>query len=278
MLAPCDALHRWCPTAPRSGETGTDLYDDDESRAFYEQLPDLKAVLPALLFGDPTEGGKEGGKEGAGRGGEERAPAELERLLGTLPLCNTREQLDGLASELCAQGLRFHRRKLVKALLAPPRGKPSTLPCYARLAATLHPCFRHVGSELLAALCADFEQLRDGAETQSREREMQSRVANAVYLGELTKFGVAPPDRIFSLLKSLFDDFSPSHAQARHPAATRSPRDRHCVSLTTSRLRLRRRRRQHRRRRRRQARRPPPRRAGHLQPPRDMRPLPLPVG
>ena len=28
------------------------LFDDEEARSFYEDLPDLRAVLPGVLFGD----------------------------------------------------------------------------------------------------------------------------------------------------------------------------------------------------------------------------------
>ena len=34
------------------GDDEDDIFDDAESRAYYEQLPDLKSVLPAVLFDD----------------------------------------------------------------------------------------------------------------------------------------------------------------------------------------------------------------------------------
>ena len=60
--------------------------------------------------------------------------------------------VDEVASNLVCSGARTHRRKLVRALLQPPRHRPEALPHYARLAATLALCFKHVDSELAALL------------------------------------------------------------------------------------------------------------------------------
>ena len=36
-------------------ESAGGLFDDKDTRSFYETLPDLKAVLPAVLFGEGGE-------------------------------------------------------------------------------------------------------------------------------------------------------------------------------------------------------------------------------
>ena len=60
------------------GESGGGLYADAEERAFYEQLPDLRAVLPAVLFSE------EGDADTSG----------LEEAMRRLPSCSSRREVD----------------------------------------------------------------------------------------------------------------------------------------------------------------------------------------
>ena len=55
-------------------ESAGGLFDDKDTRSFYETLPDLKAVLPAVLFGE---------------GGEAVAPTLTPTLALTLTLTPT---------------------------------------------------------------------------------------------------------------------------------------------------------------------------------------------
>ena len=63
------------------GESGGGLYADAEERAFYEQLPDLRAVLPAVLFSE------EGDADTSG----------LEEAMRRLPSCSSRREVDDYA-------------------------------------------------------------------------------------------------------------------------------------------------------------------------------------
>jgi len=83
---------------------------------------------------------------------KEQTAESFEAQLKQLPECVSREMVDEVASNLVCSGARTHRRKLVRALLTPPRHRPEALPHYARLAATLALCFKHVDSELAALL------------------------------------------------------------------------------------------------------------------------------
>ena len=78
------------------------------------------------------------------------APTVYPYLLGRRTTLTT--QVDEVASNLVCSGARTHRRKLVRALLQPPRHRPEVLPHYARLAATLSLCFKHVDTELASLL------------------------------------------------------------------------------------------------------------------------------
>ena len=130
------------------GESGGGLYADAEERAFYEQLPDLRAVLPAVLFSE------EGDADTSG----------LEEAMRRLPSCSSRREVDDLASELTMRGLRSARRPLVRALLSPPASAADAPRCYARLAAVLSGAFKHVGSEVGSLVAAEFEQLTERPE------------------------------------------------------------------------------------------------------------------
>ena len=71
----------------------------------FQQLPDLKSVLPAVLFSDPKES-KEAREEGGGE--------EVEALLARLPHASTREQVDALATTLVEKGARFQVKIAVR--------------------------------------------------------------------------------------------------------------------------------------------------------------------
>ncbi|KAL3931924.1 MAG: hypothetical protein SGPRY_000918 [Prymnesium sp.] len=190
----CEALHDEAPVlvddkeeekekvqvsiyGPGSGSDGLELFEDEDLRTLYEQLPDLKSVLPAVLFADPKEGKADSGS------GE-----EIEQLLTRLPVASTREQVDSLASELVCAGGRFHVRKLVRALLQPPRrvNIAEGTPLYGRLAA--------------------MRESQGG-------RDLSARLANIQYIAELIKFRVLPTASAFKCLKDMLDSFSPANVQ-----------------------------------------------------------------
>lgn len=78
-------------------------------------------------------------------------------LLKTLPVVEGKAATDELASELVCRGGKSHRRLLVRALATTPPSRIDALPRYARLAAILSSCFRHVGTELTAIVLDNLE-------------------------------------------------------------------------------------------------------------------------
>jgi len=209
------------------------LFEDPETRAFYESLPDLRAMVPAVLLGaaeppapapgapdaaaDASAAAAAGGGSaatGGGGGGGSRVAA-LEPLLARLPLCFTRTACDEVAVEFCFANAasKAGRKRLVRALTElPPRSGLQLLPFYARVAAALATVFPDVAQGVLASLeeeCAALAAKRDvtGATTEARLR-------NAHYLAELVKFNLAPPGTVFCLLKSLLDDFAGGNVDA----------------------------------------------------------------
>ena len=64
-------------------------FEDAEARAFYEELPDLKAVLPAVLFGDDASSGADEPTS---------IKAELAALLKQLPQVVSKHETDEVRS------------------------------------------------------------------------------------------------------------------------------------------------------------------------------------
>ncbi|GJP58575.1 hypothetical protein CLOP_g453 [Closterium sp. NIES-67] len=241
------------------------LWDDDETRAFYENLPDLKLFVPAVLLGD---GGGKGGK-GAGDGEEKESEegegkeekekekgkekekerekeekekekekekdkekekekekekgkekdkekekekekvkgveaAKLDDLLQRLPSCVSRDLIDQLSVDFCYVNSKASRRRLVRALFAVPRTALQLLPYHARMAATLGQYMRDVGPALVHLLEEEFTALKNKKD----QINIESKMRNIRFLGELAKFKVAPASLIFSCLKSCLEDFS----------------------------------------------------------------------
>ena len=186
-----------------------ELYDDLETRAFYEQLPDLRAELPAVLFGeDPDEANAPDKKGGA------PAPAgsaDVDALLKTLPQLSDKAAVDKLAADIVGRGGKSQRRAIVRALAAPPARRPELLPRYARLASILANCFKAVGTELLALLQEELEQLRNKMHKRGDAPDAPAALYLTAYLAEFVKFQLLGAGPVFSLLKTLLDSFSHGH-------------------------------------------------------------------
>lgn len=122
------------------------LYEDEETRALYESMPDLRAIVPAKFLGEASEesgAGEESEAEpaeastaiadagaDAGASGVHAAAAEtdstgaaaaagkpkseFELLLARLPECVNRERCDQLAVDFCWSTAHRRRKRLVR--------------------------------------------------------------------------------------------------------------------------------------------------------------------
>ncbi|KAH0759907.1 hypothetical protein KY290_023400 [Solanum tuberosum] len=257
------------------------LWDDEDTRAFYECLPDLRAFVPAVLLGeaepklseqakgqehsidstpdadetqtaaqetadagaiqedrndkgkdkyekdkektkekskekDKDEKDKEPDKEKArekeaerkGEGDKEKAKGvegtNLDSLLQRLPGCVSRDLIDQLTVEFCYLNSKSSRKKLVRALFNVPRTSLELLPYYSRMVATLSTCMKDVSSMLLQLLEEEFNFLINKKD----QMNIETKIRNIRFIGELCKFRIAPPGLVFSCLKACLDDFS----------------------------------------------------------------------
>ncbi|EXB30382.1 Regulator of nonsense transcripts 2 [Morus notabilis] len=250
------------------------LWDDEDTRAFYECLPDLRAFVPAVLLGEtesklneqsvktqeqPTEPApesdqgqqatqdtgevstdsgvlqegksiekgkekeekdrekskdpeKEKGKEkDTDRKGETEKEklkslegTNLEALLQRLPGCVSRDLIDQLTVEFCYLNSKANRKKLVRALFNVPRTSLELLPYYSRMVATLSTCMKDVASMLLQMLEEEFNFLINKKD----QMNIETKIRNIRFIGELCKFKIAPSGLVFSCLKACLDDFT----------------------------------------------------------------------
>ncbi|TVU15168.1 hypothetical protein EJB05_38675 [Eragrostis curvula] len=231
------------------------IWDDEDTKAFYESLPDLRTFVPAILLGeaetklvDQHEKVHEQSKECTlqpetevqsigencvsehllevktnGSINKENKETEkdkekyeekvvdrkgdgvsLDNMLQKLPRCVSRDLIDQLTVEFCYLNSKANRKKLVRALFTVPRTSLELLPYYSRLVATLSPFMKDLPSMLLSMLEEEFNFLINKKD----QINIEIKIRNIRFIGELCKFKIAPSCLVFSCLKSCLDDFS----------------------------------------------------------------------
>ncbi|XP_047315125.1 regulator of nonsense transcripts UPF2 isoform X1 [Impatiens glandulifera] len=260
---------------PNSGKDSSVLeaiWDDEDTKAFYESLPDLRAFVPAVLLGEAEpkandhspksqeqpsdshepdqsqsvsqepveasreaavvqEGNNEKAKDkdakekekckdpekdkGKDKDAERKIENEKEKLKGLegtnldgmlqrLPGCVSRDLIDQLTVEFCYLNSKSSRKKLVRALFNVPRTSLELLPYYSRMVATLSTCIKDVSSMLLQLLEEEFNSLINKKD----QMNIETKIRNIRFIGELCKFKIASPGLVFGCLKTCLDDFS----------------------------------------------------------------------
>ncbi|KAI4328633.1 hypothetical protein L6164_020969 [Bauhinia variegata] len=248
------------------------IWDDEDTRAFYECLPDLRAFVPAVLLGETEpkvneqtgksqdqpneqvpesdkgqlttqesgeastdssalpegesterakdkedkekskdtdkEKGKEKDNEKKGEIEKEKLRSlegtNLDALLQRLPGCVSRDLIDQLTVEFCYLNSKSNRKKLVRALFNVPRTSLELLPYYSRMVATLSTCMKDVSTMLLQMLEEEFNFLINKKD----QMNIETKIRNIRFIGELCKFKIAPAGLVFSCLKACLDDFT----------------------------------------------------------------------
>ena len=143
-----------------AGWDGSGAADDEESKIFYENLPDLRAMVPAALLS--SAGANDGGSGDDSASASTSAKAEA--LLARLPTLVLKDAADTFSCDFCfAAGGAASRRRLVESLASVPRDETQRLPFYARVAATLAAVFpEEVGAPATAArLCTSLRRLAE---------------------------------------------------------------------------------------------------------------------
>eukprot|EP01012_Entosiphon_sulcatum_P053634 TRINITY_DN7383_c0_g2_i1.p1 TRINITY_DN7383_c0_g2~~TRINITY_DN7383_c0_g2_i1.p1 ORF type:complete len:974 (-),score=247.29 TRINITY_DN7383_c0_g2_i1:519-3440(-) len=203
-------------------------FNDEEERAFYEDLPTLDHVIPTQTGkrkddkveeepaeeskpeAAPQEVNKELDKEK--RAAQSQADAAiLDEMLARLPTVCSLDGIDKWVEEFCKYSFecptrnpKLCRKKLAKALFNVPRTMLELLPFYSRVIAALTVYFKDFGPNMLIL----FEEEFNVKFTEKNQIHIESKIRNVRFIAELTKFRICSESTTLRLLSKLLDDFS----------------------------------------------------------------------
>ena len=203
------------------------LWDDEEQKIFYEDLPDLRATVPAVLL--PKEEGVAAGDEDGDDGEDESASSrklekeksdaeadaavgkdhaqKVDALMSRLPGCVMKDDADAFAVDLCyVNATPSTRRRAVHELVSVPRGDVHKIPHYARIAAALGQIFvSDIRGPVSHAIREEFWVL--SREGRGDVATFEHRLKNARFLGELVKFRMVTAPEAFEAIRWLLERF-----------------------------------------------------------------------
>lgn len=121
-----------------------------------------------------------------------------------LPEASRRETIDELAERFCVNhgSNKNSRKRLYKTLFLVPFTRLDLLPYYSRFAGILDRVYSD------STLVTELEHQMHGQARFKKNQNIESRLRTTRYLGELTKFRVAPPIVVLRGLKRCLEDFS----------------------------------------------------------------------
>ena len=126
-----------------------------------------------------------------------------------LPECHRREQIDEITEKFCSThgSSKNSRKRLLNTLFLVPRNRLDLLPYYSRMAATVD----RIWTDIASTLVSDLEQQFHGQTKFKKNQNLDSRMKTARYIGELTKFRVAPPIVALRCIQRCIEDFTGSN-------------------------------------------------------------------
>ncbi|KAJ6219514.1 hypothetical protein RDWZM_005326 [Blomia tropicalis] len=129
---------------------------------------------------------------------------QLDIFFASLLNCVNRDFIDKAALTFATTyNTKNNRKKLVNALFTVPRTRLDLLPFYGRFVAQLNPIMPSVGTDLVAILKHNFRYLFKKKD----QINLESKVKNIRFIGELVKFGIFPKPDVLYILKTLLSDF-----------------------------------------------------------------------
>lgn len=123
-----------------------------------------------------------------------------------LPECNRIDKVSELSEKFCTNHgtSKSSRKRMQKSLFAVPRSRLDLLPYYSRIAAI----FDRVFADIAEPLVIELEKQFHGLARWKKQQSLENRIRNARFIGELTKFRVAPPIVALRGMRRCLDDFS----------------------------------------------------------------------
>mmetsp|Transcript_919 Transcript_919/g.2150 ORF Transcript_919/g.2150 Transcript_919/m.2150 type:complete len:1199 (-) Transcript_919:249-3845(-) len=196
------------------------IFEDSEQRKFYEDVVDLKDIIPAVLLTsgkaaqDTTGDDEETKPEKPPEEKEKKdlsAASDFDLYLMRVAKAESAKQVDDIVIEffhdfntkanrqrLAAHFYNAHRTKQLH-LLAP----------YSRMAAMMGQYIKDIPQQLMSWLQHDLEQVIGDA----NQNLLEQKVKVVKYLCELCKFKICPPGVVLDVFKTLCDDFNQQNAE-----------------------------------------------------------------
>lgn len=223
------------------------LWEDEDTRTFYQQILDLKSIIPSILYKDSVKEEEikeekantedelkkddklaaseaedienedlgealevlvdvneveevEASDEETNKDSSEKPSNKIlmDAFLNTLGNCVNRDMIDKSAVNFCTNlNTKNNRKKLAKALFTVPRTRLDLLPFYARFVAQVAPVMPQVATDLVNYLKQDFRFLFKKKD----QINIESKVKNVRFIGELVKFEIFPKADALHFLK-----------------------------------------------------------------------------
>lgn len=191
------------------------LYDSEEDRSFYEDIVQLKDLIPATLlpatqstetllhdetfniaeidpelrlphFCDSTESG-------------------ISKLHEILSSMHSSQSVDRAASEFCFMASRPSSKSLGSILLELSRNRADLIPFISRFLATLKSSFPEVCEAVSTSVAGQFFFL-----LRKTDPIRATRIRICRFIGELAKFRVMSQGKVFECIRRSAEDFSPT--------------------------------------------------------------------
>ncbi|KAI3630659.1 hypothetical protein MIR68_012094 [Amoeboaphelidium protococcarum] len=178
------------------GDLDYDAYDDENGDWMDQADEDVLEYVEQIIFNDKENETENSVQAARLQAIGQRSADPIDNLMSQLPLLVNKGDVDNLAVEfsIAQQKCRgVAKEKLISKLLDVARFRLDSLPYYARLIATLDPYVQSLGATVLVALISEFKRRY----RKQYPVNMEHRVKNIRFIGELIKFRVAPPHLFF---------------------------------------------------------------------------------
>ena len=206
------------------------IWEDEEQKRFYENLVDLKEVVPSDLLSDGkviapvaedlSDSALESAEASFDDADLEEEPSAVEEetepvtasigaklgaLLLRLPELNNKELIDNASIEFAFLNSKPSRNRLIRLLLDVPASRIDILPYYARFIATLSKYLPTIAERIVDALHRDCRRYVKG---RGLSKDVPLRTCNIRYISELVKFRMVPLYISLHCYKILVESFS----------------------------------------------------------------------
>lgn len=193
---------------------GDDAEEGAKGAAAEEEVPSAGATAVGTVPDDGEDEAALGtplapSSTNASAGGASIAPivtnhTKLVTLLTEkLPECVTRQKCDDFCASFCYCNGKKARKHLVSALLDVPRNRLELIPNYARITASLSRLYSDLSGPIVESLMRQFY----GILRSKNQQNIQGKLKNMKFIGELVKFKVAPPVTALKCFNRLLMDF-----------------------------------------------------------------------